>query len=636
MGDLFDEFMKELRRRQAEASGRPTRGDKAGDADDQGQDDPDPGAPNDDAPDDDDPDRLAAGEEPPEPIDDHRPRLRTVVPDADDAEDDGPAEPAPPSPRASGGGSGSGDGGGRRRRRRAGGPRDGAPSLRNRLTTAIVVIAIVFVILMLVVGIEIWTDAIWFRSVGYDQVFWTRVWVQVGLFAAGIVITLVVLLGNVWLAGRLVPPADGGGGTFRSWIDRFNEAAANADRARQRGPWDPWGGSARGPRPVGPIEMPDPVPLGSLVILVVAILAALGVAGAIAGSWETILLWQHRVPFDPSGTPVPDPIFGRDISFFLFELPFLRLVQSTVAGLLFAALLLTAGRYLLAAMGGSNAFVTRVRVHLAGLAALLLLAIAFGYQLDKLELTYSTRGIATGVSYTDRNAQFLAYDVLTVITVLAAIVLMVVPFVGRIHVGRERRPLSPLVPIGVVLGVWFVASIAIGRIYPEFVQRITVVPNQQTLEAPYISNNIAMTRLAFDLNTWQEQPYAGDQPLTAAAVESDADTFANARLWDYRPLGDALNQLQTIRQYYAFPDVDIDRYQIGNELSQVMLSGREIALDKNPSATGWVNQRLVYTHGMGAAMVRVSQVTSQGQPDLDISNLPPVSVNGAPQITEPR
>src|SRR5262249_34937745 len=158
------------------------------------------------------------------------------------------------------------------------------------------------------------------------------------------------------------------------------------------------------------------------------------------------------------------------------------------------------------------------------------------------------------------------YDVLTALSAIAAALL-----VG----GAFARVLWP---VGITIAVWFIASIAIGRIYPEIVQRITVVPNQQALETPYIANNIALTRLAYGLDQWQVQPYEGDAPLTPAAVAADSDTFANARLWDYRPLGDTLNQLQTIRQYYDFTDVDTDRYQINGKTTQVMLSARELAL----------------------------------------------------------
>jgi uncharacterized membrane protein (UPF0182 family) len=276
-------------------------------------------------------------------------------------------------------------------------------------------------------------------------------------------------------------------------------------------------------------------------------------------------------------------------------------------------------------MAGASVFDTRVRVHLGVLAGLFLMTIALGYQLDKLELVHSDRGIASGVSYTDQNAQFLAYNVLTGLSAIAAALL-----IG----GAFARVLWPL---GLTLAVWFIASIAIGRLYPAAIQFFTVNPNQQTQETPYIANNIAMTRLAFGLGTWKDQPYGGGAPLTASVVADDADTFANARLWDYRPLGDTLGQLQTVRQYYEFYDVDTDRYSLGaDSLRQVMLSGRELALEKNTDATGWVNQRIVYTHGIGAAMVPVNEVVSQGQPHLIISNLPPVSVDGAPPIKEPR
>ena len=616
MGDLFDEFMKELRRRQAEATGRPAPVENRPMRSDR----PAADAPGGDGPD----------AEPSE-----RPADRHVGDDPSPDVDE-PAEPRPIPIRPAGrDGPRSGGGGARRPprppagRTTVGGPGDGRISLRSRLTTIVVVALVAVVVLMLVFGIQLWTDAIWYRSVGFDQVFWTRLGTQGGVFALGGGIALAVLFGNLWLAGRLAPAGSGtsaGGGTLRAWIDRFNEAAANADPGRsERGQWDRWNRARTGEAvDVSPVDLPDPVPFGRTVIIIVVVLAALGVAGTLAASWQTIVLWQNRVPFDPSGAPVLDPVFGRDISFFLFDLPFLRLVQTVANGLFLAALVVAAARYLLSAMAGAAVFDTKVRVHLGALAALFLMSIALGYQLDKFELVHSNRGIAAGVSYTDFNAQFLAYDVLTGLSAVAAALL-----VG----GAFARVLWP---VGLTLAVWFIASIGIGRIYPEIVQRLVVVPNQQAQESRYIANNIAMTRLAFGLTTWTDQAYQGNAPLTPALVAADADTFANARLWDYRPLGDTLGQLQTVRQYYDFYNVDTDRYTINGNLRQVMLSGRELALDKNPLATGWVNQRIVYTHGVGAAMVPVNAVASQGQPQLIISNLPPVSVDGAPAISQPR
>jgi uncharacterized protein len=625
--------MKELRRRQAEASGRAApKGSRS-----TGDDDPETDAGEDDLEDADDLDDGPLGDDDEAPDDD---ALGSDGADGTDG-DDGPSDEPRPIPlrrsrsrRPSREGVPIGDGERRPPPPRAprsgvGGPRDGGFSIRSRLTTIVVVAVVIFVILMFAVGIDLWTDVIWYRSVGFDQVFWTRLGSQAGLFALGGVIALVVLLFNVWLAGRLSPSTEGGavgGGTLRSWIDRLNEAAANADPGRsERRQWDRWNRSSNGePANVTPLELPDPVPLGRVVIVVIAVFAALTVAGSVAANWETIVLWQHRVPFDPSGTPVVDPIFHLDVSFFLFDLPFLRLIQTLVSGLLVASLVVAGARYLLSAMAGAAVFDTRVRVHLGVLAGLFLMTIALGYQLDKLELVHSNRGIASGVSFTDEHAQFLAYNVLTGLSAIAAALL-----IG----GAFARVLWPL---GLTLAVWFIASIAIGRIYPAIVQGITVGPDQQAQETPYIANNIAMTRLAYGLQPWSDQAYPGNAPLTQAVISADADTFANARLWDYRPLGDTLGQLQTVRQYYEFVDVDTDRYMLGDTLRQVMLSGRELALEKNPDATGWVNQRIVYTHGIGVAMVPVNEVASQGQPHLIISNLPPASTDGAPPVSEPR
>jgi uncharacterized membrane protein (UPF0182 family) len=575
---MFDEFMEELRRRQAgeipEDEGKRPPHEPGGD--DDGDDSND-----------DDGDRRA----------DERESRRTGQ------------GGAPPPPRPI--------------RRRSDG--DG-PSLRRQIGTIVLVIVGLFVVAMAVVGIDLWTDAIWYTSVGYDEVFWRRLGVQVGLFALSGVVVLAILLANIWLAGRLLPPSDGDGGTIRRFVDRLNEAAERSQQARGAPPWEQ---SNRRPRTgrvidVTPGDMPDPTPLGRGIIVVATVLIAITIGGSIAANWEVILLWLNRVPYDPAGPEtVVDPVFGRDVGFFLFDLAFLRFLQATAIAVTVASLLVASARYLVGGLAGSPVFSTPVRVHVGVIAGLLLMFMAVGYQLDKFELVYSTRGVATGVSYTDANAQFLAYDVLTGLSAIAAAFL-----VG----GAFTRVMWPL---GLTLAVWFIASIAIGRVYPEVVQRITVLPNEQQLESPYVGYNIAMTRLAFDLDGWEVRDYKGETPLTDEAIQEHEATFLNARLWDYRPLGDTLDQLQTVRQYYDFYDVDTDRYQIGDTMRQVMLSVRELDSAKNP-ATGWINDHLIFTHGIGVAMVPVNEVASQGQPRLIIRDMPPASSSGAPEITQPR
>jgi uncharacterized membrane protein (UPF0182 family) len=569
VGDLFDEFMRELRRRQG--GGEEPGGDEPGE---------EPGGPG----------RPERSEEP-------RPIRR---------------------------------GGPRRPRQQAGGARR---ALRGYLVAWILVVVLLALLLFGRGLVDLWTDVLWYRSVGFEDVLWTRLGAQIGLFVLGAVVALAVLLGNLWLAGRLGrPPADGSGGALRGWVDRLSEAARNADLGGAGGPWGPRG---PGPRPVGPTgpptELPDVAVAGRWILAGFAVLVVIGAAGGLSSAWETILLWQHRVPFSPDGTAVTDPVFGRDIGFFFFELPFLRLLQATVVGLAVASLVIAAGRYAFAALGKGLELSTQVRLHLGILGGIYLLAIAYGYQLDRLELAYSTRGVGVGVSYTDAAAQFLAYDVLTVLSGLAAALV-----VG----GAFTRWFLPL---GLTVVVWFLASILIGRLYPEAIQRLVVDPNEFAQEQRYIENNISMTRLAFGFANpdrsaaWDDsRRYEGNAPLSQAVIDDEEATFRNARLWDYRPLGNTLDQLQTIRRYYDFFDVDTDRYVIGDVERQVMLSARELDLSGNPRATGFVNQRIIFTHGIGVAMVPVNEVAGEGQPRLFIRNLPPVSNAGAPEVKEPR
>jgi uncharacterized protein len=606
MRDLFDDFMEELRRREALARGQDP---DAAAARDGRSDPPSEGDDDDDRPSDVDGDEHLGDE--------------TDDTDRDQSPDDEETTPRPRSitelrrrggPRR--GGPGGPDDGGSSRAARAG----------RRFGLGVLLVAVLAVILLFSVGIDLWTDALWFRSVGFDSVFWTRLIATFGLGVGAFVVAAIVLLGNLWLAGRLTPPPSAdGSGSLRSLVDRFNDAAQAADERRGGSRSGFGGGRDRfGNQTAGAItfdvgDVPDLTPLAGWALGALALFLALLIGGSVSGAWETVLLWIHRVPFSATST-VTDPIFGKDISYFLFELPFLRLIQGVFNGIVLGALVLSLTRYFVGASRGGLVFSTPIRVHLAVLGGLFLLSVAFGYQLDKLELVYSNRGVATGVSFTDQNAQFLAFDVLTIISGMAAAFLVGGAFTRMIW------------PLGLTIGIWLVASLVIGRLYPEAVQRFTVEPNKYAQEERYIGNNIAMTRLAYDLGSWGNVPFTGDQVLTAEQITKEADTFTSARLWDPRPLRTTLDQLQTVRKYYDFTDVDTDRYVIGGVPRQVMLSARELALEQNPNAAGWVNQRIRFTHGVGAAMVPVNEVGSEGQPKLLVSNLPPTSTTGAPTI----
>ncbi len=540
------------------------------------------------------------------------------------APDDGPAR------RFRGGFTSMNGGRGARGGRRTG-PADRGPDRPGRGgralrigATGILAAVVVLVLLLLTVGgslIDLVTDGMWYQSIGYAQVLWTRLDAQLALFFGVGIVVLVLLLLNLWVASRLAPPPPPGGGSMRRIWERLNEASRyQTSGARVFGPFGP-----SEPIVVGgePLELPDLTPLVSWALAGVAILAALTAAGVAASSWDTVLLWIHRVPFSPSGQAVTDPVFKLDISFFLFDLPFLRLVQGLVSGVLLAAILIAAARHFVAMARGSLVPSRAARVHLAVLAALWMVAAAAGYQLDRLSLTYSNQGVATGVSYADQAARFLAFDVLTVVAVLVALVLLVSSFQHRWW------------PAAGAVGGWLVLWVVLAGIYPSVVETVTVKPNELAVEQPYIQNNIQMTRLAYGLDQWQEQSYQGSGELTQGAIQADATTFANARLWDYRPLGPTLDQLQTVRQYYDFVDVDAtatDRRPAAPGLD--LPRGRSRPRRTRPRRPGSTSTSRTRT--VRRRMTPVNEVTTEGLPQLLISNIPPASTGGAPTITQPR
>ncbi|HYN70206.1 MAG TPA: UPF0182 family protein, partial [Candidatus Eisenbacteria bacterium] len=251
------------------------------------------------------------------------------------------------------------------RRRRSAPP--GGRSVRWTWAISGIVVAL---LLALSIGVGFWTDVLWYRSVGFEDVLWTRVGATGGLFLGATIVALLVFLGNLYLARRLAPPPDPTAGAgLGEFFERLNQAAQT-----------PGGGFGR-PRPVvvGPTSVPDLAPLATLVITGLAVLAALAIGGAVAGSWQTVLLFLQRVPYAlDAATPVTDPVFGRDISFFLFDLPFLRAVQSVFNTLIIGSLLVAFGRYFAGTPQSGLRFPTAVRAHLAILGGLYLLSVAFG------------------------------------------------------------------------------------------------------------------------------------------------------------------------------------------------------------------------------------------------------------------
>jgi uncharacterized protein len=463
-------------------------------------------------------------------------------------------------------------------------PRGGGGSadinLRRWLIWAGILVAALFLFGFAGRLVNLFTDLMWYDALGRRDVLTTRLWSQVGLFAVGFVAFAVPALASIWLARRIAPQVP--------------------------------------IRRIGQFEIPDASRAITLGLVVAVVLLALISAGAWSGAWETVLLFVNGGDF---GTT--DANFGRDVGFYIFDLPFWRFAQSWGSATIIGILLLTLGGYAAGAMRWQFRLTAPVRAHLSILGALILVVIAAGYQLDMAELSYSTRGIGGTIqaaTYTDIHAQVPAYVILTVVALAAA---------GLLLANIWFRTLWALVLAAVG---WFVLSILVGGVYPGFVQRFNVEPNELALERPYIAEHIGATRAAFDLDTIDVRPFTGEQQLSRSLFNDNQQTLDNLRLWDYRPLLVTFGQQQILRQYYQFLDVDIDRYPINGNERQIMLSARELG-DLPPNAQTWTNEKLVFTHGYGITAVPVNAVTPEGQPDYLVSG-----INREPELPvgEPR
>lgn len=453
-----------------------------------------------------------------------------------------------------------------------------------------------FVVLVLVpAGASLYTDYLWFASIGQNGVFTTSIGSQLTLFALGAGVFLVLAMLNLLVARQVarrvgeLPLAREGVLTYVARLE-----ARTLDRVITYG--------------------------------AVALALALAVImGLIVGErWLAFQRYLHPVPFG-----VRDPLFNLDVAFFAFQLPVYRFIQGWLIAADVLVIVLTGAYYALRSYGfnfqvadlGALLSVRGVRVHLFALLGILALLLAVGYRFDSYDLVYAHRGVVHGAGYADQTAQLPALTFLSVVSVLMAISLVATGF---------RRSLA-IAAVGV--GTWVVSAIVIGGLYPALIQQFVVLPSEVTRETPYLKDNIDMTRRAFNLDKINASAFPGNAEPPAGVVNRNPQTFASIRLWDHRPLLATYNQIQTIRLYYDFKNVDVDRYWINGQYRQVMLSARELSPDSLASqAQTWVTQRLQFTHGYGLAMSPVNVVTSEGLPDLIVKDIPPV---GAVPVTRP-
>jgi uncharacterized membrane protein (UPF0182 family) len=422
--------------------------------------------------------------------------------------------------------------------------------------------------------VRFYTDWLWFGEVGYQRVFLTMLQSQGTLF------TITFVLATAWLALNL------------------NIALKAIGNVR------PVFTTREGIQ----LTLPGGRQLRSLALGAALLLAAL-IGLFLAGRWQEWLMWRHGVPFE-----IQDPILGRDVSFYVFSLPFLRLIHRLAQTLVVLAALSTAAIYLVSGNLTSGfpaqlSMSPSARRHLVLLGAAFLALLAWGAWLQRTEHLVESSGLIYGASYADVYGRMPA-----------ALVLVFVAFVGAalaVWQAFDRRNW----PIPVAIGLYLVVSIG-GEVYSSVLQRFIVTPNEQVRETPFIEHNIAATRRAFALENIEERPLSGDALLTRADIMNNAATLENVRLWDHQPLLETFGQIQEIRTYYDFTSVDNDRYRINGALRQVMLSARELNSASLPNRT-WVNERLTFTHGYGLTLGPVNEVTSEGLPVLFVRDLPP-------------
>ena len=423
-------------------------------------------------------------------------------------------------------------------------------------------------------------DWLWFQNLGFGRVFLTELGAQTLVFLAAFGLFVVF-------------------------------AGFNLHYARK------WGRPTRGVR-VLHVQGQTP-PLAALfqgkhagrawAVLIAAFGVILGLGAS--GSWLTFLEFFHASRFGAS-----EPIFGKDVGFYLFRLPLYELLlQWFFFGLILTVILVAISYFLDGAVGVSENrlyVAPRLNAHFQMLGGLFFLGFAATYRIKLYELLYSQSGVAYGASYSDVHAQIPAYWTMLLLSLAVALLLFLMP---RLHKWKWALAL---------IGLYAVVLVVFSNLYPALIEQYVVKPNELAKETPYIRNNIRFTRLGFGLNRAKEKPFTVRNTMSYADVKKNEATIHNIRLWDHRPLIQTYKQLQEIRLYYDFNSVDVDRYHLKGKYTQVAIAARELPPTQLPvRARTWVNMHLVYTHGYGVVMSPVNKFTPDGMPDFIMQDIPP-------------
>ena len=465
---------------------------------------------------------------------------------------------------------------------------------RRRRGGLIFLIAIIAVIVLgSRTALSYWVDLLWFKSLGYGDVFWKARGLQWGIFAAFAALTFLILFGifsALKRAHRDDLPSD------HTVFIAGQEVKLSL-------------------KPVLRIISIG----GSLIVAVIT-------GGAMAAQWQTLALWWYA---PQTAGAMADPIFGKPLGFYLFTLPAWQLIVGWLLTLSVIACLLAA--VFLVVAGGSRAL-TGDRRSLSELpwrglsiaAAFLLLIVAMRVYLSRFEQLFEHHTIFDGVTYTDAHVTLTGLLVVCVALVLGA----VIAAAGGLFAPRGRWLIASVAPA--------VLCYAVVGLVGWYVSSFLVKPNELIREQPYIVHNIEMTQQAYGLDRFLLRQFPAETTVDATDPANNQLTLQNIRLWDVKALQDTLRQIQEIRTYYDFPDIDIDRYEIDGSMREVMLAARELNVEKLPeSSRNWINEKLIYTHGYGITMNPVNGFTAEGRPALLLSNMPVQSTTSGLSVTRP-
>ena len=470
-------------------------------------------------------------------------------------------------------------------------PLTGRPRRRRRFLLTLAVLAGIFFGGR--IALSYYVDVLWFGSLGYGDVFWKTLSLQWGVFAAFTVATFLILFGSFLALKRAHLPDLPSGHTIVI------------------------GGQ--------PLKLPVE-PVLRLIALGISVMIAVATGAGMMVEWPTLALFWYA---PPATGGVFDPIFGKSLNFFLFTLPAWQLIAGWLLTLAVITCILAA--FFIVITGGGRVLSGRLSRFVAlpwrGLSitfAFLLLIVAMRVYLSRFELLLEDHTIFGGVTYTDAHITITGMLIVCAALVLGA----VIAAVNAARVPRGRWLIAAVVPAVVcyvaLQGVaWYVSS-------------FIVKPNELVREKPYIVYNTELTRQAYGLNRVAQREFPAETTVEAADPANNQATLQNIRLWDWRALQDTLRQIQEIRTYYDFPDIDIDRYEIDGTTREVMLATRELNVDKLPeSSRNWINDKLIYTHGYGITMNPVNGFTSEGLPTLLLSNMPVQSTVRGLGVTRP-